>query len=46
MASHTVEDSVYGGDFFDVLHAYRTNDTNFIDICEKQVRLSRLFFAD
>eukprot|EP00752_Nemacystus_decipiens_P008997 g8032.t1 len=37
MASHTVEDSVYNGDFLDVMQAYRANDTNFIDICEKQM---------
>eukprot|EP00903_Cladosiphon_okamuranus_P010026 g9508.t1 len=37
MASHTVEDSVYGGDFLDVLEAYRANDTDFIDICERQM---------
>lgn len=42
MASHTVEDSVYGGQFLDVLQAYRSNDTSFIDICENQVTLSQL----
>ena len=38
MASHTVEDSVYGGDFLEVMEAYRTNNQSFIDICENQVR--------
>lgn len=40
MASHSVEETMYEGDFLEVIEAYRRGSGDLVDLCENKVIVS------